>query len=244
MSPRQSSPAPTITSVLSEFSEDRKSTLRPEEHRAYCRVLFFLELCINNYGHRNLDGEERAFCEKNYHAGGHAQRHFFEVFGPSKLLPELDFFAAVYVKRDVFTSERIEEKAPLVVEDLRSWLVERGYVTRADIDASSQATTRRTKLRTRTRRAARLLAERALSVDPVLFTDHDYIDTDDHPITRVDPGRFWLRVYRAAEPEEIGPLVAPLAATKSLRVGWNLSCALARVRGRWQIVGVDEVYPR
>ena len=35
-----------------------------------------------------------------------------------------------------------------------------------------------------------------------------------------------------------------LAATKSLRVGWNLCCALARVRGHWQIVGVDEVYPK
>jgi len=244
MSPRQSSPAPTITHVLSEFSADRRSILSPEEHRAYCRVLFFLELCINNYGHRNLDGEERAHCEKHYHAGGLAQRHFFEVFGPSKLLPELDFFATVYIKRDVFTSERIEEKALLVVEDLRSWLLERGYVTRAELDASSQVASRRTKLRTRTKRAARLLAERAVSVDPVLFTDHDYIDTDDHPITRVDPGRFWLRVYRAAEPEEISPLIAPLAATKSLRVGWNLCCALARVRGRWQIVGVDEVYAK
>ena len=244
MSLRQTSTAPTITSVLSEFAEERRSTLDPEEHRAYCRILFFLELCINNYGHRNLDEEERAFCERHYHAGGIAQRHFFEVFGPSKLLPELDFFASVYVKRDVFTSERIEEKAPLVVEDLRSWLVECGYVTRVELDASSEVASKRTRLRTRTKRAARLLAERAVSVDPVLFTDHDYIDTDDHSITRVDPGRFWLTVYRAAEPEEIGPLVAPLAATKSLRVGWNLCCALARVRGRWQIVGVDEVYAK
>ena len=244
MSPRQTSPAPTIQRVLSEFAEDCRSTLDPEEHRAYCRVLFFLELCINNYGHRNLDGEERAFFEKHYYAGGLAQRHFFEVFGPSKLLPELDFFATVYVKRDVFTSERIEEKATLVVEDLRRWLVERGYVAREELDASSEVASWRTKLCARAKRVARLLAERAVSVDPVLFTDGDYIDTDDHPITRVDPGRFWLRVYRTAEPEEIGPLVAPLAATNSLRVGWNLCCALARVQGRWQIVGVDEVYPK
>ena len=243
MSPRRAATATTIQHVLSEYAEDRTSTLNPEEHRAYRRVLFFLELCINNYGHRNLDGDERALCEQSYHARGVAQRHFFEVFGPAKLLPELDFFATVYVKRDVFTSERIEEKAPEVVDDLRNWLVDRGYVTRAEVDTSIEAASRRTKLRTHANRAARLLAERAVSVDPILFTDHDYIDTDDHPITRVDPGRFWLRVYRTAEPEEIGPLVAPVAATKSLRVGWNLCCALARVRGRWQIVGVDEVYP-
>jgi hypothetical protein len=217
--------------------------LKPEEHRAYRRVLFFLELCINNYGHRNLDANERAYCEKNYHARGRAQRHFFEMFGPEKLLPELDFFARVYVKRDVFTSERIELKAPLVVEDLKRWLLERDYVTRDEVEASREVSSRRSKLRTRARRVARLLGERTVTVDPAFFNDRDYIDTDDHPVTRVDPGRFWLRVYRSAEPEDIGPLLAPVTATKSLEVGWNVCCALARVRGRWRIVAVDEIYP-
>ena len=91
--------------------------------------------------------------------------------------------------------------------------------------------------------AAQILAERAVSVDPVFFTERDYIEPDDHPITRLDPGRFWLRVYRSAEPEDIGPLTAPVAATKVLAVGWNLCCALARVKGRWRIASVDEVYP-
>ena len=243
MSPRRTASAPTIKSVLSEFARDRRSTLDPAEHRAYHRILFFLELCINNYGHRNLNGDERALCERSYHARGAAQRHFFEIFGPEKLLPELDFFASVYVKKDVFTSERIEDKAPIVVEDLRRWLVDYGYVSQEVVDASFEEARRRIKLRTRARRVARLLAQRAVSVDPVMFPDQDYIDTDDHPVARVNPGKFWLRVYRTAEPEEIGPLIAPLDATKSLRVGWNLSCALARVRGRWQIVAVDEVYP-
>ena len=243
MSPRGASTAPTIRNVLSEYAEERRCTLSPDEHRAYCRVLFFLELCINNYGHRNLADEERALCEHHYHARGDAQRHFFEVFGPAKLLLELDFFANIYVKRDVFTSERIENKALDVVDDLRSWLVARGFVTRAELTASRDVESQRTKLKFRANRAARLIAERAVAVDPVLFADHDYIDTDDHPITRVDPGRFWLRVYRTADPEDIGPLVAPIDATKALEIGWNLSCALARVRGRWQIAGVEGIYP-
>jgi len=243
MSPRRTCSVPTIKCVLTEFANDCDVILKPEEHRAYRRVLFFLELCINNYGHRNLDANERAYCEKNYHARGRAQRHFFEMFGPEKLLPELDFFARVYVKRDVFTSERIELKAPLVVEDLKRWLLERDYVTRDEVEASREVSSRRSKLRTRARRVARLLGERTVTVDPAFFNDRDYIDTDDHPVTRVDPGRFWLRVYRSAEPEDIGPLLAPVTATKSLEVGWNVCCALARVRGRWRIVAVDEIYP-
>lgn len=243
MSPRRNCLVPTIKCVLDEFAEDRDATLKAGEHRAYRRVLFFLELCINNYGHRNLDVSERAFCEKNYHARGGAQRHFFEMFGPEKLLPELDFFANVYLKKNVFTSERIEAKAPQVVDDLKGWLLERDYVSCRQLEASHEVSSRRTKLRVRARRVARLLEERSVSVDPTFFDERDYIDTDDHPVSRVDPGRFWLRVYRSAEPEEIGPVSAPEAATKSLRVGWNLCCALARVQGRWRIVAVDEVYP-
>ncbi len=235
-------PPPTIQQALSEYLETRAATLEQCEVSAYRRVLFFLELCINNYGHRNLPEDERALCERQYRAPG-CERHFFEVFGPEKLLPELDFFAEIYVRRDVFTSERIEEKASYVVDDLRLWLVERGYVSRSEVEASKALTRERNKLGRRARAAARLLAQSAVRVDPLFFTDRDYIDMDDHPITRIGPGRFWLRVYRNAEPEDIGPLLAPEAATKSLRVGWNLSCALARVQGRWRIVGVDEVYP-
>lgn len=243
MSPRCPEAIPTIKHVLAEFAQTCRASLSPIEFSTYCRILFFLELCINNYGHRNLDPEERAVCERHYRANGGSQKHFFEVFGARKLLPELDFFARVYVKRDVFTSERVEKLAPLVVERLRAWLVERGYVRHEELEASRETASERTRLRRKARRAARLLAERAVSVDPLFFTESDYIDTDDHPITRVDPGRFWLRVYRTAEPEEIGPLVAPVSVTKALSVGWNLCCALARVQGRWRIVGVDEVYP-
>ena len=235
-------PPSTIREVLSEYLETRAATHAPREVSAYRRVLFFLELCINNYGHRNLPEDERALCEKHSRAPD-CERHFFEVFGPEKLLPELDFFAEIYVRRNVFTSERIEKKASYVVDDLRRWLVERGYVTRGEVEVSKALARERNKLGPRARRAARLLAQSAVRVDPLFFADRDYIDTDDHPITRIGPGRFWLRVYRNAEPEDIGPLLAPEAATKSLRVGWNLSCALARVQGRWRIVGVDEVYP-
>ncbi len=204
-------PPPTIRQVLSEYFETRAATLEQREVSAYRRILFFLELCINNYGHRNLPEDERALCERHYREPG-CERHFFEVFGPEKLLPELDFFAEIYVRQNVYTSERIEEKASYVVDDLRLWLVERGYVSHGEVEASKALARERSKLGRRTRRAARLLAQSAVRVDPLFFADRDYIDTDDHPITRIGPGRFWLRVYRNTEPEDIGPLLAPEAA--------------------------------
>jgi len=233
----------TIQRVLAEFAEARRTTLDDEDYLAYRRVLFFLELCINNYGHRNLETSERALYERLFRAHGLDQRHFFEIFGPLKLLPELDFFGQVYVKNEVFTSERIEQKAPLVTDDLAAWLVERGDVTAGDVARAHSVATKRRALRVRAVRVAKLLARRTVAVDPLFFAESDYIAADDHPITRIDPGRFWLRVYRTGEPEDFGPFLAPVAATKSLDVGWTLCCALARVRGRWQLTGVDEVYP-
>ncbi len=234
----------TIQQALEAFSLERRTTLDSADYRAYRRVLFFLELCINNYGHRNLDEKERAHFERCFHAEGSDKRHFFEIFGPSKLLPELDFFAHSYVRTDVFTSERIESIAPAVVSDLTRWLVERGYASASEVDASVAGYRAQLALKTRARRVARLLARRAVAVDPHFFSARDYIATDDHTILRVEAGKLWLRVYRSPEPEDIGPLTAPLAATRTLRVGWSLCCGLARVRGRWQLVDVDDVYPR
>lgn len=243
MSSATPSSSPSIRRALQEFAEARRESLSEAEFSTYRRILLFLELCINNYGHRNLNEEERVLCERHYHAEGSAKRHFFEVFGVDKLLPELDFFAHVYVKRDVFTSGRLEERAPDVVEDLTRWLLTRGYAVASDVDASASEARERRRLRTRAREAARRLAERAVSVDRSFFDENDYIECDDHPIARIDSGRFWLRVFRTSEPEDIGPLLAPVGVTQALEVGWNLSCALARVRGRWQLAMVDEVYP-
>ena len=243
MSPSTPTSTEPIRIVIREFAETCRSRLDDEEFSDYRRVLFFLELCINNYGHRNLSSEERVFYEQHYHRGGEAGRHFFELFGAEKLLPELDFFAQVYVKRHVFTSRRLEKRAPGVVEELTAWLVERGYVLEDDVALAARRARERKKRRRLHRDVERRLAETAVSVDRSFFTESDYIDCDDHPIERVDHGRFWLRVFRSATPERIGPLLAPVAVTEALRVGWNLSCALAKVRGRWRLVRVEELYP-
>lgn len=36
---------------------------------------------------------------------------------------------------------------------------------------------------------------------------------------------------------------APEEATKLLRDGWDVSCALARVHGTWRMIDVANVYP-
>lgn len=235
-------PAVTIQSALRDFLEERRRKLRPVDYRLYQHVIFFLELCINNYGHRNLAQAERDRYEKLFSAPA-SGADFFEIFGPELLLPELDFFTGAYLHEDVQVSDRVTEKSGGVVSDLRDWLVRSGRIPAAVAEEQDRRARARASLSHRLRRLARLLSRQVVSVDIASLEDADYVGCDDHPILRVEPGRVWLRVFRRAEPEELGPIVLPVEATSQLREGWNLCCALARLRGRWHLVEVAYVYP-
>ena len=240
---QETKPLPrTIQQVLHEFARECVASLEPRERHAYRRVLFFLELCINSYGHRNLEDPERSRYEARRREGDDVR--FFELFGPRWLLPELDFFVHDYVRRDVFTSARLERKASEVVEELKRWMVGRRYVEEADVDEAEAAFRARRELRLLARRATRLLGAWSVAVDPSFFARSDYLEIRDVPIKRVAPGRIWLLVYRHSRAELVGPLTASIAATRSLRIGFCLNGSIARIRGRWHLTGVDSVYPR
>ena len=233
-------PEGTIQGALEEFLQDRRRRLSDEDFRLYRHVTFFLELCVNNHGHRNLDAEERSRYERLYSGG---TLLFFEVFGPEKLLPEMDFFTRSFLDREVHTSERVTRRAPEVIDSLRQWLVRTGKVSAAAVEEQARRAEIRVRLRTRLRRLERTMARGVLTADVATLPADDRVPLDDHPITRIQAGKIWLRVYDRASSREIGPLNVPPEAASRLRVGWSLCCALARVRGRWRILELQEIYP-
>lgn len=234
---------PSIRAALERFLEERRSTLPPDEVRLYRHVLFFLALCINNYGHRNLDLDERDLCEKHRFAAFGTERDFFEIFGPEKLLPELSFFSNRFLDRDVHTSRRVTDRAPDVVEDLEAWLVATGLVTSVAVQVERGRARRRATAALRCRRITRRLEKRVLSVDPTALAAADYVPEDHHIVIRTGPGKIWLRVYRSPVAEEIGPLLVPPETRRGLVEGARLRCALGRVRGRWHFVELSELLP-
>jgi hypothetical protein len=101
----------------------------------------------------------------------------------------------------------------------------------------------RLKLRARLRRIEKAMARGMLAADVATLPADDRVPLDDHPIARIQSGKIWLRVYGRASSREVGPLAVPPEAASRLRVGWSLCCALARVRGRWRILELQEIYP-
>jgi hypothetical protein len=239
----QVAPSASIQSVLRDFLEDRGRELSTTDSRLYCHVVLFLQLCIANYGYRNLDEESRERYERFYRDLDPG-REFFELFGPEFLLPELDFFTGTFLKNEVHTSEKVVRKAKDVVSELRRWLVQRDYVTSKALEESEKRSKARERLKRRLRPLARRVSRTFVSVDRSTLAEEDWVALDDHLIGRVEPGRVWLRVHRTAAPEEIGPVAIPEELTRHLRPGWTLCCSLGRLRGRWRFVELSEVHPR
>jgi hypothetical protein len=239
----QIAPAASIQHVLREFLEARDRVLAPPESRLYRHVVLFLELCINNYGHRNLDEESRERYERLYRDFDSGGREFYELFGPELLLPELDFFTDTFLKKEVHTSEKVVRRAKDVVFDLRAWLVGAGYLAPGALEAQEETVRARERLKRRLRPLARRVSRSLVSLDPSTLAEEDFVELDDHIVGRVEPGRVWLRVHRTAAPEEIGPVALPEELTRHLRRGFTLCCALGRLRGRWRLVEFSEVHP-
>ncbi|HXV63903.1 MAG TPA: hypothetical protein VEK15_24595 [Vicinamibacteria bacterium] len=241
MRPRSAISEPSIDAVLAEFVESRRPTLDESEIRLYRHVILLLELCLNNYGHRNLDARERAFYEARYHDG---KKLFFELFGPDKILAELDFFASTFLAKDVHTSERVYRLAPEVVADLRQWLVREQYVAAAEDEKAILRQREHDTAKRGSRRICRLLRRTRVSVEAESMMAEDYIPSDHHLVQRVAPSRIWFSVYRSAKSETVGPIWVPSLVSDALRVGWNVHCALGRLRGRWRFVEVEGIHPR
>ncbi len=82
-----------------------------------------------------------------------------------------------------------------------------------------------------------------MDFDPDELEDADYHDFDHYTIEKVEPGELWLEVYTEKGKNTVGPITVPTEASALLQEGWDISCAIARIRGKWKIVEVANVYP-
>jgi len=75
------------------------------------------------------------------------------------------------------------------------------------------------------------------------IADEDYQDYEHRTIARIEPGKIWFAGYDTGKAKEIGPIKVPKSATEILDEGWDVGCALGRIRGKWEITEGVSVYP-
>ncbi len=234
---------PNIEQILEQFLDDRARCLKPRTLARYRDVVQLLQRYLDGYGYQPLGKEESKFFDHHFEATGSNQRSFCQLFGADKITENLDGFLGYFMIRKVVAGEELKRAAGTVCKKLARWLEQRELVSAAAARQAAERGADAARDLPRAERAAMLLAEQVAGsdVDIPALKDDDYVDFEQFTVSKVQPGRVWLSSW--SDDEEYGPLPIPEEASQLIKEGWGISCALGRVRGRWQLVQVGNLYP-
>ena len=233
---------PTIEKVFEDFLIEQKKRLKPKTIAGYEEIIGLLTHHLDGYGHQLLSSKEEALFEKLYNAEGKEQREFCQIFGPDKIVDNLGEFLGYFMVRKVMAGGGILRMSGTVTKKLCKWLAEMGYISEEEAMEGAEDGAAAARDLPIAERAVTILygAAREVFLNHDEVSDEDYLDFDHYSITKVEPGKLWLEVDGA---EIAGPVIVPKEATELLRKGWNISCSLARVKGKWRMVEVANIYP-
>jgi hypothetical protein len=227
--------SPTIDEALTEFLDEWRASLTPTAFHRYVDIVDLLKSSLDGYAYASLDRFERRRWEKASRDGDEAA--YTKLFGPDKIPDHLGEFLGYFMIRKVIGPQSLTAAAGRVTKELVLWLGARGWIgTDAVVDAVERSGDAARDL-PRAERLGRLLYDLAqrTRIDANALADEDYVE-DHLGIERVDPDALWFE-------GGIGPLPVPAAAAKLARPGWSINIVLGRVRGKWHVLEVGNVYP-
>ena len=236
---------PTIEQALEEFLSVMQKKLKPKTVSGYRDVIQLFKDCMNSYAYQSLSKAESALFEKHYNAEGQEHKEFCQLFGPDKIAENTGEFLGYFLIRKVMAGGDFKRLAGTVIKKLSKWLAEKAYILEEDAAMCEEEGAAAARDLPKAEKAGNILYESAelVGIDPEELNDDDYHDFDHYTIEKIEPGKLWLEVYTEKGKNIVGPIAAPKEATGLLRAGWDISCAIARVRGKWKIIEVANVYP-
>jgi len=236
---------PSIDDVLEEFMAEQRKRLKQATLTKYEQVTSLLRDYLNSYAYEGLSKTEAALFEKHYNATGKKHRDFCRIFGPEKIPENLGGFLGYFIISKVMAGEDFKRAAGTVTKKLVKWLGAKGYVAEDAARRIADEAGEASRDLARAERAAAILwaAAEKQAVNPLDLDEEDYHDFDHYTIVKIEPGKLWLQVYDIGGVKTLGPIPVPKKATGLLQEGWDISCALGRVKGKWRIVEMANVFP-
>lgn len=231
----------TISAALDQFLADVGEGNRKSMHSPWSIIDLFRHY-LNDHGYDILGECDRARFEKEYDEG----RQFCESFDAEKIDPgHLNGFVSHFVIRKVVGTRSFYKACGPLIEKLADWLSQNEYWT------SEQANWFRELVSPKAGQELPACDEfRQLLYDYVeshpqdvprdlnTIPDKDYLE-EQFTITKVTPTKLHLDSF---DEREI-VLRLPQYATSKAKVGWSVFLALARIKDKWQILNVGNVYP-
>ncbi len=236
--------SPTIDQVFDKFLGAQRRRLRPRTLSKYEDVLGLLREYLNGDAYQSLSPAESALFDRFYNAQGNGHLEFCQLFGPDKIVANLGGFLGYFMIRKVMAGPDLKRAAGTVTKQLSTWLAAQGHVAENEAQQGAALGAEAARDLPKAERAARILydATTELALGSNDLSDN-FLEFDHFTIAKVEAGRLWLEGFDRGKTHSYGPIPVPAAATKLLRKGWDVSCALGRVDGTWRIVEVANVYP-
>lgn len=231
---------PAIVETLEQFIADTGAG-KPRSTASPASIIDLFGRYLDDYGHEDLNEFDSARFEKEYDT----DRRFCRIFGPDHIQPHhLNSFVSTFVVRKVMGTKGFLKACGPLMERLAKWLRERGHWNDEDmayfrdlvgdkagadlVDCDSFGG------------ALWEYAENHPVDAPDDLDDDDYLD-DQFTIKKIEPGKLHVDALLEGEGDIVMSLPKPLTAMA--RTGWSVSLGLARLRGKWRILGVSGVYP-
>ncbi len=231
----------TIRSTLSQFlAETGEGNRRSMSSPAMVIGLFGKYL--DEYGQEDLNEFEQSRFDKEWSE----DNRFCDIFSPDHIQPfHINFFLSTFVIRKVMGTKGFRKACGPVMEKLASWLLENGHWDEdamryyrelvgddagGDLVGCDDFT-----------RALHEYVEKH-PVDDALadFDDDDYYN-DQLTIKKVEPGR--LVFDGLLDGEEDIVIALPQSVMGKAKPGWSVTMEIARIKGKWSILGVGNAYP-
>jgi len=237
---------PSIEQVLEEFLSEQSKKLKTKTVSGYRDVIQLFEDCMNGYAYQGLSEAEEALFDKYYNAEGIEHKEFCQLFGPEKIPENTGEFLGYFMIQKVMAGGDFKRLAGTVIKKLSKWLAEKAYISEEDAAMGTEEGATAARDLPKAEKAGDILykAAEAVDFDPDELDDADYHDFDHYTIEKVEPGKLWLEVYDKKGKSAVGPIAVPKKATILLQKGWDISCTIARIRGKWRIVEFANVYPQ
>ncbi len=227
-----------IDDLLDSFLAERSVTLAPREFRNYNAIIDFFRHSLNGYAYESLSQFDRKRWDREFNLG--REDAYCKLFGADKIPGEVGAFVGYFMIRKVAGPKAVIASTGRVITHLLDWLVQQGLLKPADIaEARERAQSAASDLPKAEKLAGLLyeLADRS-DVDARALADDDYVE-DHLAISMVEPSELWFE----GEEGEIGPVEVGRAISRLAQPGWSINIVMGRIRGRWQVVEVGNVYP-
>lgn len=227
----------TIEKVLVEFLREQQIQLKSKTYRGYKDAIELFKDYLNGYAYQELKEKDSELFDKLFNE---ENKEFCQIFGYDKISScQIGEFLGDFMIRKVIVSKELMRTVNRVMRKFIKWIRKKGYVDEEEYDMAAQAVDGLKNDLPKVAELSDLIYEYTEYAPPIDFTK----TVEGHfPVTKIQPGKLWLRNYLEQE-GKIGPVFVSDEISSLCKVGWMISLKLGKTRRGWEILESGNVYP-